>query len=167
MSSTNTSIRFALYGRAMDTHNAHDRAVRMVAKDAGVLVEDPGNRVADFLQTLDVFLLTAGPRSEGISTTVLEAMATGIPVVTTDVGALREAVENGTTGIVVAAVDVSALSQAVSRLARDPRLRQSMSKESRTRAVRLFDLERCVDVHLHAYEYAINRGRRRSRSAAA
>jgi glycosyltransferase involved in cell wall biosynthesis len=155
------AVRFAIFGRAMETQDAYVQKVRAGAKDADVLITDPGERVADFLQVLDVFLMTAGPRSEGVSTTALEAMATGTPVVTTDVGALSEAVENGVTGLVVQPLNIEAITDATMRLVREPNLRFAMGERARETAVRLFDAEVCADVHVRAYEYALSHARQR------
>jgi glycosyltransferase involved in cell wall biosynthesis len=159
------SLRFAIFGRAMETQGEYEESIRAAARAADILIADPGDRVAGFLQVLDVFLMTAGPRSEGISTTVLEAMASGIPVVTTDVGALSEAVEHGVTGLVVQPLDIDGIADAVTRLVRDPNLRTSIAQLSRARAVRLFDAELCADAHLHAYECAFEYARRRRKPA--
>jgi glycosyltransferase involved in cell wall biosynthesis len=60
------------------------------------------------------------------------------PVIATDVGSVREAVEHGETGLVVAVDDVLALREGIARLARDPDLRQQMGEAGRTRALGRF-----------------------------
>jgi glycosyltransferase involved in cell wall biosynthesis len=70
---------------------------------------------------------------------VMEAMASGLPVITTDVGALREEVEAGVTGYLVRPGDAGALAEAVIRLVRDPRLRAAMSAAARRSAELKFD----------------------------
>jgi glycosyltransferase involved in cell wall biosynthesis len=70
---------------------------------------------------------------------LMEAMASGLPVVTTAVGALREEVEDGVTGFLVPAGDVDALAAATLRLVRSPALRQEMGRAGRLRAGRLFN----------------------------
>src|SRR6185295_4357969 len=71
----------------------------------------PGERndVPDILRGLDCFALPS--LAEGISNTILEAMATGLPVIATDVGGNRELVDAGTTGELVPAGDAHALAQ--------------------------------------------------------
>jgi len=64
----------------------------------------------------------------------MEAMASGLPVITTEVGGLREQVEDGVTGFVVPLSDANALATATLRLVRDPALRKVMSLAARRAA---------------------------------
>lgn len=150
--------RFLVLGRIMETKERYARQIHAAAADlvaAGRLrFIDPSERVPELLRALDVFALTAVPRSEGISTVVLEAMATGIPVVTTNVGALAEAVEHGVTGSVVPPLDVSAIAAAIARLLDDAIEREARAQAARTCAVSRFDTEACVASHIRAYEIA-------------
>lgn len=74
--------------------------------------------VRDLLQGLDVFALSSV--SEGYSMALLEASATALPIVATDVGGNHEIVRHGVTGSLVPARDVQALAQAILDLLRDP-----------------------------------------------
>ena len=73
---------------------------------------------------------------------VMEAMAAGLPVITTDVGALSEEVEAGVNGLVIPPRDAKAISYAVQTLANDKALRVSMSSESRRLATERFSAKR-------------------------
>ena len=81
--------------------------------DAEHLAWLPGERgdVADILRGLDIFILPS--RAEGISNTILEAMATGLPVVATEVGGNPELVVDGITGRLVAKQNPEALASAL------------------------------------------------------
>ena len=70
---------------------------------------------------------------------VMEAMASGLPVVSTTVGAIAEEVEPGVTGYLVAPGDHRALSEAVLKLVVDPELGHQMGAAGRHAAERLFD----------------------------
>ncbi len=74
--------------------------------------------VRELLQGLDVFVLSSV--SEGYSMALLEASATALPIVATDVGGNREIVQHGVTGAVVPARDAEALAQATLGLLRNP-----------------------------------------------
>jgi glycosyltransferase involved in cell wall biosynthesis len=69
----------------------------------------------------------------------MEAMASGLPVVTTNVGALTEEIEEGVTGFLVPPRDASALAAATRRLVDSPALRRQMGAAGRARAVQLFN----------------------------
>jgi ubiquinone/menaquinone biosynthesis C-methylase UbiE/uncharacterized protein YbaR (Trm112 family) len=106
------------------------------------------------LAGFDVFAFAPVPRGEGITTAVLEAMASGVPVVTTAVAGLPEAIEDGVNGRLVAASDPPALAAAIVEILTDPVLAARLSEGARMRAVERFATRRCVDDHLAAYEVA-------------
>jgi sugar transferase (PEP-CTERM/EpsH1 system associated) len=123
-----------------------------------------GNRddVDRVLAMLDVFVLTSV--SEGLPNTILEAMASGLPVVSTNVGGVDELVENGKTGILVPPKNPEMLAAAVSTLARDPELRGRMGAEGQRKARAGFGLRRMLDEYQRFYlelagQFATNRVR--------
>jgi glycosyltransferase involved in cell wall biosynthesis len=118
-------------------------------------VKDPGSCVADLAAAFDIFWLTSEAKSEGVPTVVEEAMAMALPVVTTNVGAVTEVVDDGVTGYVVKPGDFIALARATSTLLADPIRSQWMGNEARRRAVDRYALQRCVDAQLGAFELAI------------
>jgi glycosyltransferase involved in cell wall biosynthesis len=129
-----------------------------------LLVVDPGSRVSELAPALDLFWLTSEPRSEGLPTTVEEAMALGIPVVATNVGGLRELVHDEETGSLVPPRDPEALVAATELLLDDPALRRRFGEAARVRAVEEFNLDRCADTHVTAFERALeHRSTRRRR----
>ena len=69
----------------------------------------------------------------------MEALASGLPVITTAVGALPEAVTHGETGWIVPPDDPDALADALTALARDPALRAQMAAQARAVALERFD----------------------------
>ena len=79
---------------------------------------------------------------EGMPLTVLEAMASGLPVIASDVAGVGEAVVDGSTGLLVRPGSVDDLSEALLRLMRDPELRVEMGERARRRAVDEFTWER-------------------------
>lgn len=103
-----------------------------------------GNRldVPTILQTLDVFVLPSV--NEGISNTILEAMATGIPVITTKVGGNPELVEDGITGVLVSPGASKAIASALLRYLKNPDLRKLHGKHGRMKATQFFSIENMV-----------------------
>jgi colanic acid/amylovoran biosynthesis glycosyltransferase len=95
-------------------------------------------QVRDKLQQAHVFLLAS--LSEGISNAVLEAMACGLPIVTTDCGGMREAVTDGIEGFIVPVRDPQAIARAIYALEQQPDLRYQMGCAGRKRIERDFRL---------------------------
>lgn len=98
--------------------------------------------VPTLLRGFDIFVLPS--IAEGISNTILEAMATGLPVVATRTGGNPELVEDGVTGTLVPVGRPAALADALRAYAADPHLRALHGKAGRQRAVEEFALERMV-----------------------
>jgi sugar transferase (PEP-CTERM/EpsH1 system associated) len=112
----------------------------------------PGDRddIAQLMQAMDVFLLPS--LGEGISNTVLEAMATKLPVVATDVGGNPELVEPGVTGYLVPVQDHGALCSAMIDLIESPELRVRMGQNARKRIADTFDWDVTVGEYLSLYD---------------
>jgi sugar transferase (PEP-CTERM/EpsH1 system associated) len=101
------------------------------------------------LRGLNCFVLPS--RAEGVSNTVLEAMAAGLPVVATRAGANMELMENGSTGCLVSLEDSSALARGILDYFRDPGLGVRHGLAGRQRVERRFTLERMVDQYDRLY----------------
>jgi len=95
-------------------------------------------KVVETLQASDMFVLAS--LSEGIANAVLEAMACGLPVVTTDCGGMAEAVTDGVEGFVVPVRDPDTMAARFVQLGRDPELRARMGQLGRARVQRDFEL---------------------------
>ena len=80
-------------------------------------------------------------------------MATGHPLIVTDVGGNAEAVQNGYNGIVIPPFDAEALSEAIVEMYRYPQKRKKMGICSRKRAEQEFSLQRMVTNYEKYYEY--------------
>jgi sugar transferase (PEP-CTERM/EpsH1 system associated) len=108
------------------------------------------NDVPEILRGLDCFVLPS--LGEGISNTILEAMATGLPVIATDVGGNGELVEAGTTGELVPAADLHALAQRMLAYARDREAARAAGRKGRARIEREFSLEAMVSRYRGLYD---------------
>lgn len=108
------------------------------------------NDVPAWMAAMDGFVLPS--QAEGISNTLLEAMACALPVVATDVGGNGELVVDGETGFLVPPNDPAALAAAMGRLAGDEQMRRRMALAGRERAVTQFSLETMVDRYLAVYD---------------
>ena len=95
-----------------------------------------------FLKSLDIFVLNS--LSEGMSNTVLEAMACGLPVIATTVGSNPDLVVEGQTGFLVPSDDCAAVRHAIAVLAANNRLRESMGNLGRARVESHFGMAKMV-----------------------
>lgn len=94
-------------------------------------------RGSDWFSLFDMLALPS--ESEGMSYSVLEAMAGGTPVVASAVGGLPEVVIDGETGVLIPPGDSQSLETALDALIADPAIRCRMGLAGRTRAERVFD----------------------------
>jgi sugar transferase (PEP-CTERM/EpsH1 system associated) len=134
----------------------------------GVLTEADAHRqawlareredIAPLLRSFDLFALSS--LVEGISNTILEAMATGLPVVATGVGGNAELVENGTTGALVPPRDPEALADVLARYVDDEGLRREQGLVGRARAESEFGLDGMVSRYMRVYDGLLATGRR-------
>jgi colanic acid/amylovoran biosynthesis glycosyltransferase len=128
-------------------YTLHDLHLEGVVRLLGRL--DP-EKVREQLQQADVFLLSS--LSEGLSNAVLEAMACGLPVVTTDAGGMREAVTNGVEGFVVPVRDAVAMAGALIQMWEQPALRKQFAHAARRRVCTMFSLEQQVGRFVGLFE---------------
>jgi sugar transferase (PEP-CTERM/EpsH1 system associated) len=112
----------------------------------------PGDRkdIPDLLRTMDIFVLPS--LGEGISNTVLEAMATGLPVVATRVGGNPELVDDSRTGALVPVGDVGELANVLQDLIDDPELLSSMGTAGLEKVHNQFDWDVTVANYLAVYD---------------
>lgn len=99
----------------------------------------------------DLDFYVQSSHSEGMPTAILEAMARGLPVVTTSAGGCGEAVIDGETGFVTEPGDAIALSAAMLRLMEDAALRARLGAASRRRAIAYFNIDRVIREYTELY----------------
>jgi sugar transferase (PEP-CTERM/EpsH1 system associated) len=112
----------------------------------------PGERgdVADVMRGLSCFVLPS--LAEGISNTILEAMACALPVVASAVGGNVELVRDGQTGLLVPSDDVQALAMALVRLHHDRPVAQAMGRAGRDEVDRRYSLQSMVAAYQQVYD---------------
>ena len=99
---------------------------------------------------MDVFVLPS--HREGIPRACMEAAASGVPVVASDIRGCREVVLGGRTGVLVPPRDVPGFTDAIRRLAADGNLRARMGAEARRHIVEHFDQRMVLDRLLRFYD---------------
>lgn len=150
---------FLSVGARYDTHRAYQDRLEAELRQTGIPPERfifAGGRtdVEHWYPAMDVKLITSVPSSEGTTTTAMEAMACAIPVVATDVGAVREVIEEGIDGFVVPPLDPTALAQISLLLLANADLRDRIALNGRRHAVERFDVEPCADTFQLAFAAA-------------
>ncbi len=101
-----------------------------------------------FYSLFDLFVLAS--HKEGLGTSVLDALACGLPVVGTMAGGIPEMIEPEVNGLLVPAQDPQALAQAILRLLKNQTLREKLAQNART-SVQKFSVEQMVQKHLALY----------------
>jgi sugar transferase (PEP-CTERM/EpsH1 system associated) len=119
----------------------------------------PGERadIPELLRAFDLFILPS--IAEGISNTILEAMATGLPVVATNVGGNPELVEEGRTGLLVPASDPGAMAEAIRTYFSDRDKLIQHGRAGRKRVKEEFSLESMVDGYMAVYDAVLENRR--------
>lgn len=110
-----------------------------IVKWPGVVV---GEAKTALLESSDIFVFPTYYPLEGQPLVILEAMAAGLPVITTDQAAISETVLDGVNGFIVPSENPGALAEKIILLANDSQLRHRMSLASRDRFLRHYTVER-------------------------
>jgi len=105
--------------------------------------------VPELLNMMDIFVLPSF--SEGLSNSILEAMATGLPVIATDVGGNPELVVHNETGFLFPSEDAATLTKRILELAGDAEKKHRMGALGRKRVEELFTLERMMQNYEQLY----------------
>ena len=117
----------------------------------------PGERhdVADIMRGLHAFALPS--LAEGISNTILEAMASALPVLATAVGGNADLVLHGQTGLIIPAADPAAMAREIARLASSPQQSRAMGEAGRRRVEATFSMQAMVSTYQKVYDTQLRR----------
>ncbi len=112
----------------------------------------PGKRddVAEIMRYLDIFVLPS--KAEGISNTILEAMATALPIIATRVGGNPELVEDGENGMLVEKESPEEMAQCLIDYLDYPQKRETHGQQSLQRVNVWFSLDKMVEQYLAVYD---------------
>jgi sugar transferase (PEP-CTERM/EpsH1 system associated) len=133
------NLRVILVGSGPELSRLQDYVTHSPQLSGRVVFPGTVDCVADLLNAMDIFVLPT--LMEGMSNTLLEALAVGLPVVATRVGGNPEVVADGVCGYLFTPQDVPGLVSQLRTLLREPRLRSEFGRAARERALRQFSLE--------------------------
>jgi colanic acid/amylovoran biosynthesis glycosyltransferase len=145
------SIRYTILGEGPERE-----FLEFIASDLGInkYIYMPGkvnsNQVKTNLDGADLFLLPS--IYEGISNAALEAMATGIPVVTTDAGGMSEVVTDGENGYITKRYDASVLADKIEQALKNTHNHDIITKKARCTIEEKFNLENQISVFENEFQ---------------
>jgi FkbM family methyltransferase len=137
-----------------------ERRVEALGLREKIVLAGRQEQVELWLSAMDVFCLPSYA-NEGVPQAIVQAMLVGLPIVTTDVGSIAEAVTDGVTGAIVPAKDADALAKALARLLSAPEDAHRLGDAGRARARERFGLESMVTAMERIFRDAAEHHRRR------
>jgi len=138
-----------ILGEGPEESSLKNLASRLRITDS-VLFLGRRDNVVEYLQSADVFILPS--MSEGLSNSLLEAMACGLAVVATDVGGNVEAITHGCNGILVPPRDPAQLAQALIHLIDNSTLATELGEQARITVEKNYSLSSVVDQYVDLYQ---------------
>lgn len=137
-------------------------ALEALARELAVAgrVTFAGNRedVAPWLRAFDLFCLPSYA-NEGVPQALMQAMATGLAVVTTPVGSIAEIVEDGVSGLLVPPENADALREAIDALAGHPARRRALAQHARETALQRFGEDRMAEAMQEVFRITVGAAR--------
>ena len=149
--SNHPKVEFLLVGDTDPTNPASltQEDLEQLRKNNVVQLLGNSSDVAALMKTLDIFVLPS--YREGFPKVIMEAAATGLPVVTTDVTGCRSAVVHNKTGLIVPSKNAGALGKSIGKLLDSSELRSALGDNAREYAALNFDVHRLSAAHLNVW----------------
>lgn len=149
-------FRFLIVGEGQQREKLERKAQQMNIADR---VTFTGSRddIPDILAATDIPVLCSHPVVETFPLTVLEAMACGLPVISTDVGSVSEIITDRRNGILIPSGDTEALAGAILELGSDRYLRERLGENAREKAAGSFSTEEMVEKYIAVFDDIFNK----------
>ena len=157
LSAASDGWRFLLVGDGPERERLISQTNDLIERGA-VAFPQPAMEVLGLVRQANAGVLMTNPRlaNEGLSNSIMEYMALGLPVVCGDGGGNPELVQDGVTGFVVPPGDVHALASRLARLRDDPAMCAAMGAAGKDRILRDFSMEGMVRNMLRVYAEALD-----------
>lgn len=148
----NKNLHFFIVGDGPDRKRTEDFVDEMKLENHITFTGFVDN-INEVLPSLDIFLFTS--RTEGLGTSVLDAMAAHVPIVTTAAGGVSEMVEHEKNGLMYSVKDVEGITEGVNRFLKDMDFAKSMAEEGKN-TVRNFSKEKTAKRTLEVYKQVLS-----------
>lgn len=145
---TSTGCQLLIIADGPDKNHIMKRIDQLVLSDV-IRVIPTVDEIAPYLKAADLFVLPS--QFEGLSNALLEAMACGLPVISTRVGGSIDVIESGVNGLLVECNDEDGLSQAIFRVLGDFDLAANLGKHARETIEEKHDMDSIADQYLKVY----------------
>lgn len=154
--SNKVPLRVVICGPILEDINFENRVKGINENDANIIIDYRGkvSNMEDYMRAADMFILPS--YSEGLPNVLLEAGATGLPLIATDIGGSRDIVINGVNGYIISTHSPSEIHDAINSLINDDAKRELMGKESRMRVSNFFALDHVSDAYYKLYKNLSN-----------
>jgi len=143
----NINAKFLVIGAILPTQEKYFTKLKEITEKLhlkdDIIFTGMRKDIPELLATIDILVVSS--LSESSPLVVLEAMASGKPIVATKVGGIPEQILDGESGILVPAKDSKAIAASILNLISDPSKMKNMGKAARKRAEELFSIEICVE----------------------
>lgn len=147
------NVIYEIYGKGDEKENLLSLAKELGVADKVRFMGYVDNaKLPQIVNTFSIFCCTSRYDSESFGVAVVEAMACGVPAVTSDVDGFKEVMENNVTGYIVERENVGKTAAALFDLLTDDKKRTACGQYARERVLRLFDWNRNVDAMISIYE---------------
>lgn len=147
------NVKFILAGDGI-LRGRIERLIKKHKLEKNILLLGWRRDIPQVLSCLDVFVLTS--LWEGLPVTVLEAMASSLPIVATDTGGIREVIVDGENGFLEKPKDISSLARRVKELLQDALLRSEMGRRAKDSLGEIFRLENMQKSYYNLYAELMN-----------
>lgn len=144
-------VEFLICGALSNSINAiPEEAIRKMTDDSYIVWQGHRSDMPDVLRNADIFVYPSYYR-EGVPRVLLEASASGLPIVACDSVGCRDTVEEGVNGYLVPVMSPAHIAEKVDMLLKDPSLRRELGYNSRRIAIRDYSIEEVVKHHIEIY----------------
>ncbi|MFO7914688.1 MAG: glycosyltransferase [Candidatus Krumholzibacteriales bacterium] len=149
-------FRFLIVGEGEQRQELERKTGRMDIADR-VIFTGSRDDIPDILAATDISVLCSHPVVETFPLTVLEAMACGLPVISTDVGSVSEIITDRENGILIPSGDTEALTDAMMELASDRNLRERLGGNARRKVAGSFSDEKMAEKYIAVFDDIFNK----------